>query len=251
MGVGDWCYIKLWFGLFDIKFNEVSMSCSDIPSLKKYNRCTDLPQLEKSMIKFRLNDQEINVPSEYKDITYAQYLQTMYTGDDTIKTVSILLGIDEDTLRNAEIKGLNTLLSALSFISTQAVFDQRPTHVGPYEIPKDISIESLAQFEDLRALSRVFPKPPVDTTNTNDLLIYAETIADMYLQACAIYCQKIRDGKYNFAAAKEMKDEIKTYSCAEVMPAGAFFIATYSRMPSYTKTAFPKRTQPLKKKKRG
>lgn len=215
------------------------------------------------MIPFRLNDQEINVPSEWKDISYDQYLQTIDAGDDLIKIVSILTGVAEETLRGAEIKGLNTLLAAIDFVRHGASFDQRPESIGngKYPVPKDIAIENLAQFEDLRNLSRnwpIRPTPPEDIKSPlqveafeQRVIAFSKDIAHRYLLACAIYCQKIRDGKYDHRKALEMVDEIKTYSCAEVMPAGAFFMVISSPFQNSTKNASPKRTQPLKRKKRG
>lgn len=215
------------------------------------------------MIPFRLNDQEINVPSEWKDISYEQYLQTIDAGDDLIKIISILTGVAEDTLRVAEIKGLNTLLAAIDFVRHSASFNERPESIGngKYPVPKDVSIENLAQFEDLRNLSRNWPiRPTTPKQLDNNLEVrafehnvvsFSKDLAHRYLFACAIYCQKIRDGKYNYQKAVEMINEIKTYSCAEVMPAGAFFMVISSPFQQFTKSASPKRTQQLKKKKRG
>jgi hypothetical protein len=99
-------------------------------------------------------------------------------------------------------------------------FERTPT-VSKYVMPGDPVFESVGQFEDLRNTIKQLPKKERKDYDYEDL----EKESDAYLQACAIYCQKIRDGVYNADKVENMKDELKQASCVEVISNGAFFLA--------------------------
>src|SRR5688572_3845933 len=89
--------------------------------------------------------------------------------------------------------------------------------VGPYILPQDVTLQSLGQFEDLKALLAKVPKELVTVEDNLKL-------SDLYLTACAIYVQKVKDGEYDVSKVEAVKEELKGYSCMQVVPTGGFFL---------------------------
>jgi hypothetical protein len=167
------------------------------------------------MIVFKILGSKHPIPTCWADVTYSQYVALIRSSSLT-DHISIFTGIPRETLEASEIRNLEKISIALSFLSISPHFD-RTELVGLYHVPTDVTIQSLGQFEDLRGLLAKMPRE-VATLEDNEL------IADLYLSACAIYCQKVRDGKYDYTKVSQVKDEISQYSCAEVIGTGAFFL---------------------------
>lgn len=165
------------------------------------------------MISCKINKRSYRIPTRWEDVTYRQYVALLDSRDIT-DYISIFTDVPREILKQSEIKGLEIIDQALYFLAKPPSFPPTPM-VGPYIVPVDITIQSTGQFEDLRALLvRAY----------KDKEQKPEVIADLYLEACAIYCQKIRDGKYDYTKVPEMKEELKNYSCAEVLGSGGFFL---------------------------
>lgn len=166
------------------------------------------------MIPFKINGQKIVFPTAWFEVTFRDYVILLTLPNSLLHYVSLFSGIPVDTLMHAEIKNLDKLAIALSFLTIPPKIEAGATPmIGPYVTPKDVVIESLAQFEDLRNLLK---DPPKETDHV--------AIANLYLKACAIYCQKLKDGKYDYTKVPEMEKELQDYSCIEVTQSGGFFL---------------------------
>lgn len=187
------------------------------------------------MITFKLNNQRYSFPTRWEDVTFQQYVNLLHTSS-IADLIHIFTGISRETLQESEIKNLEQINLALSFLSTPPKFE-RSRMVGPYALPQDVTIQSTGQFEDLRALLLKLPKDP---------LAEPEITADLYLSACAIYCQKLKDGKYDPNKVPEPKEELKQYSCMEVLGTGSFFLFKPLPLSRPTTNPFPKFFQRLK-----
>jgi hypothetical protein len=170
------------------------------------------------MIAFKISGQSYKFPTRWEDVTYTQYIYHIYPRSLS-ETISCFTGIPVKTLESAQIKGLEKINIALEFIRTVPHFE-RTKLVGPYCLPQDVTLQSLGQFEDLRALLVKMPKKPMEEFEFEDHV----TLEDLYLSACAIYVQKIKDGKYDFTKVESVREELKGYSCAEVIGTGSFFL---------------------------
>lgn len=194
------------------------------------------------MINFKINGVDTPIPSCWEDLTFGQYLQVIDAEGDTTKIISCFTGMDIELLKKAEISGLSTLLQTLTFIGHQPTFT-RTGKIGPYEVPADVTIESLGQFEDLRALMKNWPEGQI--TNKD-----SKNIAILFAKAAAIYCQKLRDGQYDYTKAIEMLPfELYDYPCPEVIGTGAFFLAMPRNMLLSTMGNSPTASHPQKNKK--
>lgn len=191
------------------------------------------------MITFKLNNQSLNIPTTWNEVTYAQYLKVFDLKDDVIQLVAIFTGQDYDYLKSATILGLDRLLDALSFINKPPSFPGYVDQCGPYKLPANskgqfnIQYESLGQFEDARR-EMMKVKNIVDQTKA-------------YGKYVAIYLQKIRDKEYDYQKAVEMEEEISSYPAYQVIVLGAFFFLKLTTSLNGTvKTSRP--TLPTRKK---
>lgn len=176
------------------------------------------------MITFKVNGVKTLFPTIWGEVTYSQYIQLLKPPNSLPRCIHIFTGIPLETLEKAELKNLERISLALSFLTIPPKPEAGPTKmVGPFHLPKDITITSLGQFEDLRGLLSKMPKDEtgkflIQTTEDNLLL------SDLYLEACAIYAQKIKDGSYDYSKVPLLKEELKNYSCIEIIQTGAFFL---------------------------
>lgn len=184
-----------------------------------------------SVITFKVNGAKHNIPTSWADVTYSQYIAILST-TTLLEHINLFTGIGMDILSKAELRNLEKISLALSFMSFAPKFESQPTKmVGPYVLPKDITINTVGQFEDLRGLLKQVPK---ELTTKEDQLL----LSDLYLTACAIYTQKVRDGSYDYNKAIEIKEQLKNYSCVEVMQTGAFFLCRPWNLSQPTTTRY-------------
>ena len=116
------------------------------------------------MITFKINGKPYQFPTRWDDVTYSQYVALLYTSRLT-EHISIFTGLDIATLESAEIRGLEKISLALSFLSISPKFE-RTGMVGPYVLPSDVTVQSTGQFEDLRGLLMKMPKDMGSLENT-------------------------------------------------------------------------------------
>jgi hypothetical protein len=170
------------------------------------------------VITLKVQGKKILFPTCWDDVNYSQYIFHIYPRTLS-EMISIFSGIPRETLEAAELKGLEKINIALIFMSIAPDF-QRTKVVNGIVLPTDVTIESLGQFEDLRALLNKLPKKEMKEYEYQDW----ETYADLCLEACAVYMQKVKDGKYDASKVPAVKEELKTASCMEVIGTGAFFL---------------------------
>lgn len=194
------------------------------------------------MITFKINGTKYNFPTTWGDVTYEQYIGLLHTTSITDQ-IHVFTDIPRETLDRAEITNLEKINLALSFLSFTPKFE-RTELIGRYLVPADVTLKSTRQFEDLRGLLKKMPKD-VDSIEN------AELLAELYLNAAAIYCQKERDGVYDSAKVSEVAKELRSYPASEVLGNGGFFISRpVTSSPTLT-TRFQRVIQHLKKKVQG
>lgn len=193
------------------------------------------------MITFKINGAKHKIPTTWDDVTYNQYIELLKAPNSLLHYIHIFTAIPIDTLQKAELKNLERIAISLSFLTIPPKPDGKPTSmVGPYPMPVDVTIQSLGQFEDLRDLAKRLP--PNLHTLENQLVM-----AELTLEACAIYVQKIKHSKYDYAKVKEVKEELKRYSCMEVTQTGTFFLAKPLNISTPTTSRFQRAIQLMKK----
>jgi len=189
------------------------------------------------VINFKLNGKPILIPTQWIEVTYAQYIKLLTLKDDTIELVAIFTDMEYEQLKKMVIVGLDQILTALSFINTKPEFPGSVSECGPYKIPNnssgafDIQFESLGQFEDMRhVMKQELP------------------VLQAYGKYVAIYLQKIRDNEYNPLVVPEIEQEILGYPAYQVITLGAFFFLKLTNSFSGT-TKDSRNTPPNQRRK--
>lgn len=200
------------------------------------------------MITFKLNGKKVNISSSWDELSLNQYIRVLLMKDGLFEAISICSGVPVETLQSAVIIGLEDILIAISFLNKVPQVPGYTSKVGKYDIPGtrdgkfDIQFESLAQFEDMRA---VINRIPVKD-GKYDIVALTKSYAHMV----AIYLQKLRDGKYNPVAAGEMIEEVQEMPALQVISAGSFFFLKLISLSNGTKASSHPTNQTPKKSKR-
>lgn len=195
------------------------------------------------MISFKVNGKPVKVPTAWGELTYSQYQSILSWDGDMIKLVSLFTGLEYDSIRNAVISGLDKLLEALSFVTTQPELPGYVDQCGPYKIPDkvkgkfNVQYESLAQFEDARSHMK-----KLDGTTA--------TLVKTYGSIVSIYLQKLRDGEYDPLKVPSMEEEVKDFNAFQVLSLGAFFFIRLTILLTGTGKGSPSTQPPPKNKKR-
>lgn len=172
------------------------------------------------MIPFKINGIRHQFPTCWQDVTYNQYIQLLQLPNSLLHYIHLFSGIPVETLQRSEFRNLEKIAIALAFLSMPPKYEGKPTPmVGPFVTPKDVTIESLAQFEDLRGLIQRLPRKDIKEYEAQDHV----AVSELYLEACAIYVQKIKDGKYDHTKVAAVKETLRNYSCIEIIQTGSFF----------------------------
>lgn len=172
-----------------------------------------------------LNGKPIEITDSWEKMTFAKYLRLLKMKDDTIERLSIITGIEYETLKKAKIGGLPKLMYLARFMNEAPNFPEKPTKIGKYKLPLnskgifDIQLESLAQFEDMRHVMQNLKEG-----------VHAHTEA--YATYCALYLQKIRDGEYDADKAFKMVPELMDYPAGDIISAGGFFFVKLQSLSS-------------------
>lgn len=197
------------------------------------------------MIAFKLNNKPLQIPSAWHETNFYQYVSVMDGVNDTAKRISLFTGVDYETVKKANFTGLELVITALSFLRTVPEIPATVSQVGKYKLPLDskgefnVQMESLAQFEDLRAIIKKLPN--------NDVVALTKS----YSSIVAIYLQKIRDGEYDPDKAKSMVAEVEQMPALEVVSAGSFFLIKLLNLLNGTAATSPNISQIQKRKQRG
>lgn len=190
------------------------------------------------MIAFKLNGKKVSIPSSWDDVTMSHYLSIL-NGEvnDTTAMISLFTGISQEALKKAIIIGLDEVIGALSFLNTVPEFKGKPDKVGMYQLPENIQFETLAQFEDMRALIK----------ECKDI----KSVTKAYPKIVAIYLQKVRNKEYDYSRAQQMVDDVLAMPAKEVITVGAFFYVKLTSLLRGTPTTSRPTPQSPKKSKPG
>lgn len=195
------------------------------------------------MVEGKLNGEVIKIPTKWDDVTFKQFLDLMdVKANDHAKLISIFTGIPEETVSKAKIGGLENLMRALSFISTEPQFDTRKVEgLLGIKAPADITFEHLAPYEDMMQ----WAYKDIDMAKDGK---HRESV-ECKARYCAIYSQYSRDGEYDSIKAETVYQDILNAPCLDVLYLGTFFLIKH--LASRTNiTASSKQSTPQSQKKK-
>lgn len=163
------------------------------------------------MLSVTINSKKAQIPTGWHEVTWNQYLQLL----EPLKiheVISIFTGIPGKNLLNSKIQGLESIIIALNFIKEGMDIPEKPYKLGKYELPKDITLQSIDQYFMLQSEIEKSAKEESLLDRTKYLANFA-----------AIYCQGLKED-FNYEKSQELAKEFDSYSCIEVLAAGSFFL---------------------------
>lgn len=192
------------------------------------------------MIDFKVNGEPKQIPTCWEDVTFGVYLKIGKVNDNLLELLQHFTGMSYEIIKKAKFVGVEDVIRAMSFIRKPPILPEYVTEIGPYKLPVnhkggfDIQFESLAQFEDMRAVMM----------KTND-----STLQEDFAKYVAIYLQKIRDGEYDNQKALGMLSEVYQLPALKVLALGAFFLAKLDNLLNGITVNYQKSTPSQKKSK--
>lgn len=186
------------------------------------------------MIKIKIDGKPHEIPEKWEEVPFSMFLDLIEADQDYTAILSILLAIPKDELKKAKIQGLDLIISRLSFMNSQPAIDPKPIKLGKFEFPKDITFETVEQFEDTRA--------EIHKAQNKTLKEQTESLATF----AAIYCQN----PYDSEKAQYLSKSFYSLPCTEVMAAGSFFQAKCLSMQSGLSMNYLRKNIRMKKNRR-
>lgn len=156
--------------------------------------------------------QAINLPTSWDQVTFRQFLKLDECGNDIVKVIALLTGIEYDTLLKAKIVDMDQVIAMLGFLNRPAQ-PFIPTSICGYPVPKDLAFEEVQMFVDLKTYI-------AETKEKTGL----EQLAQ-YPVYCAVYACSHRYGKYDFQLAENLSEVFFDAPCTEVLGIGNFTLA--------------------------
>lgn len=144
------------------------------------------------------------IPTSWKDVSFKNFLQLAKCQSITDK-LSLFTGIESSTLLKAKINNLDSIIKILSFTEQSPQVDQIPETIQGHKMPKNLELEEIGRFEDLKLEAAKIKADDPDSV-------------DVYAMFCAIYALE----EYDYDKAKELKDVFLNAPCEEVMAIGNF-----------------------------
>lgn len=175
---------------------------------------------------------EVDLPVSWDEVTFQQFLDLSSSGNDYANVISILTKIDLQTLKQAKISNLDSVISLIGFLKTAADPVIPKTILG-YPVPKDLGLETIAQFEDMK---------------TEMASVESNTI-QAHLMKYPTYCAIYACNPYDWQKAEEMSKEFFNAPCREVIGIGNFTLAKLVALTTSTGQDFQKPS--ILKKKSG
>lgn len=191
------------------------------------------------MLKANVNGKPVEIETSWGELSFEKYIKLIGAKDDNAELLSILLDVPAETIRKGKIVGLERVLKGISFMRQTALIDEHPTKLGDWELPQDITFESVAQYETMR-------KKINEAVKTDD--VKEQNI--MLAHYAAIYCQPLGGEEFDDEKAAWLVPKIMKMPCLEVMSAGNFFQAKCLSIQSGLPMNYLRKNIPMKRNRR-
>jgi hypothetical protein len=188
------------------------------------------------MLKAIVNGKKVQIETSWEELSFEKYLKLIEAKDDNAELLSILLDVPAETIRKGKITGLEKVLKGISFMRQSALIDENPTKLGEWILPKDITFESVGQYETMRTKIN-------ESIKMDDLKKQNEMLAHY----AAIYCQPLNGEEFDSEKAEWLVPAIMKLPCLEVMSAGNFFQAKCLSIQSGLPMNYLRKNIPMKR----
>jgi hypothetical protein len=147
-----------------------------------------------------------DIPISWDEVTFRQFLELAEAGNDRAKILSVFTGIEPETLRKSRITNFDKINTILGFVERNELnITKIPDKVLGYKIPKNLELETIGQFEDLKLQAKSIKD------NSKESL-------SAYTRMCAIYSVT----PYDWSEAERIAPYFMDAPCGEVLAVGNF-----------------------------
>lgn len=188
------------------------------------------------MLKAKINGKPIEIETSWEEIKFGKFLKLLDARDDYNYIISILLDTPLEEVKKAKFVGLDAIIKSIQFLKKPAEVDEFPTKLGHWTIPKDITFETVEQFETMR--TKIF-----EAAKSDDMAVQTKYLAHY----AAIYCQPLDGEDFDAEKAEWLVPKMMELPCLEVMGAGSFFMAKWLSIQSGLSMSFLRRNIPMKR----
>lgn len=197
---------------------------------------------------YRIDGKKVKVPTSWDDVSFRTYMKILRVKPNCTDNEFLGIMLDMEIDRKTEFENLDQVLKDMNFARYPKLIPESPTRLGTFIFPQkiiwtrgnvwqrikskftklpvfelgsvELPLESLGQFEDMRAVMAKH-NPPDELTDQERVAFATEA----YPKYAAIYCQKMRDGKYDHKKAMELAETFWDCSSTEVITVGNFFFS--------------------------
>jgi hypothetical protein len=152
------------------------------------------------------------IPVRWPEVDFEMFLKLQGVQVVPSKILSVITGLDEPTIARCQIVGLNSIISALSFMNPTTgtpMSNALPKSILGHEIPKDLTFQQTGRYEDALTVAASIPEKPTK----EDLM--------KYLRICAIWTMP-NYIESTIAEKDEFEKKFLKAPCEEVMAIGNF-----------------------------
>ena len=144
-----------------------------------------------------------DIPRRWSEVKFRHFIEL--DGNES-KAISLFTGIEEKTLKKANITNLDRLLKDISFLNTDVPIMEFPKEIQGVKVPYDIGFENWGRYIDLKEIL--------------DKGLVGMDLVKQYPLFCAIYL----GDEYDFKQAETKALELMDAPCTEVMAVGNFIL---------------------------
>lgn len=160
------------------------------------------------------------IPMGWKKVTFDQFLKLAECGKDISKVLALFTGIEADILRKAKIINFDVIRQTLQFLETELKYPIPETVLG-HKIPKNLEMETIGQFEDLKKECSQFTDNQMDNIKKYPLIV-------------ATYCVD----PYDWMEAEKLATSFFNAPCQEVLAIGNFTLVKLIESKANTKPIY-------------
>jgi hypothetical protein len=171
---------------------------------------------------------ERDIPEAYHKLSWSKLLEIYSVSKHPVKEqealiLSILTGIDLETIKKAHIKNYDVLMSCLAFLQNEMPL-MMPTTIMDMTVPKNIEDEAAARYGDIQEIIGRFK----EGDKLGNLAYYPEIVS-----------RYVSPSPYDWRQADEIANKLQDAPCSEVMAIGNFTLTRYHASRSGTLTISP------------
>lgn len=151
------------------------------------------------------------LPTSYAEVKFRDFVAIAKSPKDTNSILSVLTGIDKETVKKAKITNVDEVIMAMALFNHDVEL-KVPDMILGYTVPKDLGFECTAQFEDLELCLK----------ESKEKKLTDIQVMEQYPLYCGIYACSQKYGEYDYQKATYMIEEFMDAPATEVLAIGNF-----------------------------